>query len=86
MGAIKRESLQGFTEVSESFQVILDFLKWTESQRGLALCEPYKPQYGWYTPVTYQKNALVQAFLNRDSTPVEAIQIESPQPVVLNIP
>ena len=82
----KRESLQGVTEVRESFQVILDFLKWTESQHRLALCEPYKPQYGWYTPVTYQKNALVQAFLNRDCTPAKTIQIESPQPVIRNIP
>jgi hypothetical protein len=78
MAASELESLKGSAETSESFRIILDFLKWTENQRGLALCEPYKPQYGWYTPVTYQKSALVQAFLNRDWTPAETIQIQLP--------
>lgn len=48
---------------SDASRIIADFLQWAQHEKGLALCEPYKPQYDWYTPVPYQPKALVAEFL-----------------------
>lgn len=47
----------------DTLQIITDFLKWVEQEKGLVLCEPYKPKYDWYTPVLFQPKHLAAAFL-----------------------
>ena len=38
------------------------FLDWLEKQKGLRLCEAYKPQYEWYVPICGNKEELLLEF------------------------
>lgn len=44
-------------------QLLRDFLEWAEREKGLVLCEAYKPKYDWYTPIAYHSRSLVEKFL-----------------------
>ena len=44
-----------FERVSDLTHAIASFLEWAEEKKGLILCEPYKPQYSWYSPYQYQQ-------------------------------
>lgn len=55
-------------EVPDVPHLICDFMKWVEREKGLTLCEPYKPKYDWYIPIAYHTRALVAEFLDRRST------------------
>lgn len=48
---------------SEAIKIITDFLHWAEREKGLLLCEPYKPQYDWFIPILYRSKDLVAEFL-----------------------
>lgn len=48
---------------SEASKIITDFLKWVEREKGLVLCEPYKPQYDWFIPILYRSKDLAAEFL-----------------------
>lgn len=47
----------------EAAKIITDFLKWVEREKGLVLCEPYKPQYDWFIPILYRSKDLAAEFL-----------------------
>ena len=47
----------------EASKIIMDFLKWVEREKGLVLCEPYKPQYDWFIPILYRSKDLAAEFL-----------------------
>ena len=49
---------------SETSKIITDFLKWVEKEKGLILCEPYKPQYDWFIPILYRSKDLAAEFLH----------------------
>lgn len=57
-------------EVPDVPHIICDFLKWVEQEKGLALCEPYKPQYDWYIPIAYHLKGLVVEFLSGKTQPL----------------
>lgn len=57
-------------EVPDVPHIICDFLKWVEHEKGLALCEPYKPQYEWYIPIAYHLKGLVMEFLSEKAQPL----------------
>ncbi|HUW27837.1 MAG TPA: hypothetical protein VMV97_04440 [Sulfuriferula sp.] len=48
----------------EASKIITDFLKWVEREKGLILCEPYKPQYDWFIPILYRSKDLAAEFLH----------------------
>lgn len=50
-------------QASDAAKIITDFLKWAEREKGLLLCEPYKPQYDWFIPILYQTKDLAAEFL-----------------------
>lgn len=50
-------------QASEAAKIITDFLKWAEREKGLLLCEPYKPQYDWFIPILYRSKDLATEFL-----------------------
>lgn len=52
---------------SEAIKIITDFLQWAEREKGLLLCEPYKPQYDWFIPILYRSKDLVAEFLRETS-------------------
>ena len=52
---------------SEASKIITDFLKWVEKEKGLVLCEPYKPQYDWFIPILYRSKDLTADFLRAAS-------------------
>ena len=45
-------------------QLLRDFLEWAQQEKGLVLCEAYKPKYDWYTPIAYHSRILVEKFLD----------------------
>lgn len=47
----------------EALKIITDFLQWIEREKGLVLCEPYKPQYDWFIPILYRSKDLAAEFL-----------------------
>jgi hypothetical protein len=47
---------------SEATKIITEFLKWAEREKGLLLCEPYKPQYDWFIPILYRSKDLAAEF------------------------
>ncbi|MHB1332742.1 MAG: hypothetical protein ACYCY1_09105 [Sulfuriferula sp.] len=49
-------------QVSEATKIITEFLKWAEREKGLQLCEPYKPQYDWFIPILYRTKDLAAEF------------------------
>ena len=51
-------------QASDPAKIITDFLKWAEREKGLFLCEPYKPQYDWFIPTLYQTKDLAAEFLD----------------------
>lgn len=53
----------------ELVQTIDEFLSWLESSKGLRLCEAFKPQYDWYSPVLANKRSLAREFLGKRATP-----------------
>ena len=57
-------------EVHDVPRIICDFLKWVEHEKGLVLCEPYKPKYDWYTPITYHLKGFVMEFLSEKAQPL----------------
>lgn len=44
-------------------QTISAFLAWLETDKGLRLCEAFKPQYDWYSPVAVSHTRLARQFL-----------------------
>ncbi len=44
-------------------RVIGEFLAWLELNKGLRLCEAYKPQYDWYVPIPTKAGPLALEFL-----------------------
>jgi hypothetical protein len=44
-------------------QTISAFLAWLETDKGLRLCEAFKPQYDWYSPVAVSHKCLARQFL-----------------------
>lgn len=55
-----------FERVSDLILAIANFLEWAEKQKGLSLCEPYKPQYSWYVPIHTSKEQLLLDFFGID--------------------
>lgn len=52
-----------FEHVSDLTHAITNFLEWAKEQKGLTLCEPYKPQYSWFVPIhTSQEHLLMEYF------------------------
>lgn len=49
-------------ETGTSPRAIHEFLVWLERSKGLRLCEPFKPQYDWYTPVPTNPERLAREF------------------------
>jgi hypothetical protein len=62
--------------VGDLSHVISEFLEWLEEQKGLAICEPYKPQFAWYIPSHASKEKLVMEFFGID---LEALEKEKRQ-------
>jgi len=60
-----------FERVSDLTHAIASFLEWAEEQKGLSLCEPYKPQYSWYVPVHTSKEQLLLEFFGIDLAALE---------------
>lgn len=60
-----------FERVSDLAHAIASFLEWAETQKGLSLCEPYKPQYSWYVPIFTSKEQLLLEFFGIDLTALE---------------
>ena len=60
-----------FEHVSDLTHAIASFLEWAEKQKGLRLCEPYKPQYSWYIPVYTSKEQLLLEFFGIDLAALE---------------
>ena len=44
-------------------RLIGEFLAWLELNKGLRLCEAYKPQYDWYVPIPTNAGTLALEFL-----------------------
>jgi hypothetical protein len=62
------------TEVEQTrpaSEAIKDFLNWVEQEKGLVLCEPYKPKYGWYSPSIISIERLVLEFFRIDLSELE---------------
>jgi hypothetical protein len=55
-------------EGDELQRALLDFLKWAEQSKGLALCQAFKPQYDWYMPTITSKENLVREYLGKTAT------------------
>lgn len=51
-----------YGHISDITHVMSTFLDWLETQKGLRLCEAYKPQYEWYTPICGNKEELLLQF------------------------
>ncbi|GAO35374.1 hypothetical protein SCT_0760 [Sulfuricella sp. T08] len=62
--------------VSDLTHAIANFLEWAEKQKGLRLCEAYKPQYSWFVPIHTSKEQLLLEFF--DINPAE-LEIEKKQ-------
>jgi hypothetical protein len=60
-----------FEHVSDLTHAIASFLEWAENQKGLSLCEPYKPQYSWYIPTHASKEQLLLEFFGIDLAALE---------------
>ena len=60
-----------FERVSDLTHTIASFLEWAEKQKGLSLCEPYKPQYSWYIPINTSKEQLLLEFFGIDLAAME---------------
>ena len=60
-----------FERVSDLKHAIASFLEWAEKQKGLSLCEPYKPQYSWYIPIHASKEQLLLEFFGIDLAALE---------------
>ena len=60
-----------FERVSDLTHAIANFLEWAEEQKGLRLCEPYKPQYSWFVPIHNSKEQLLLEFFGIDLTALE---------------
>lgn len=60
-----------FERVSDLTHAIASFLEWAEKQKGLSLCEPYKPQYSWFTPIHTGKEQLLLEFFGIDLAELE---------------
>ncbi|HUX65167.1 hypothetical protein [Sulfuricella sp.] len=60
-----------FERVSDLTHTIASFLEWAEQQKGLSLCEPYKPQYPWYMPIHTSKEQLLLEFFGIDLAALE---------------
>lgn len=58
----------GIKYAGEASRIITDFLKWVEQEKGLVLCEPYKPQYDWFIPILQRSKDLAADFLRAAST------------------
>ncbi len=41
-----------------------DFFLWLEKEKGLRLCNAYKPQYEWYSPANCSVENLIDQFIN----------------------
>lgn len=57
-------------------QTISAFLAWLETDKGLRLCEVFKPQYDWYSPVAVNHTRLVRQFLGDATDPITLEQPE----------
>lgn len=60
-----------FERVSDLTHAITSFLEWAEEQKGLTLCEPYKPQYSWFVPIHSSKEQLLLEFFGIDLAALE---------------
>ena len=60
-----------FTGKVDIAPVLEDFLEWLESEKGLTLCEPYKPKYNWYVPVSFNPGVLLSLYLQDRAARVE---------------
>jgi hypothetical protein len=60
-----------FNRVHELTHAIASFLDWTEKQKGMRLCEPYKPQYAWYVPSHGSREKLLLEFFGIDLAELE---------------
>ena len=58
--------------VSDLTHAIANFLEWAEKQKGLRLCEPYKPQYSWFVPVHASKEQLLLEFFDINLSALES--------------
>lgn len=58
--------------VADLSHTIAKFLEWAEKQKGLSLCEPYKPQYSWYVPIHASKEKLLLEFFGIDLAALES--------------
>lgn len=48
--------------VADLRHAIASFLAWAKEQKGLTLCEPYKPQYSWFTPIHASNEQLLMEY------------------------
>ena len=54
-------------DAGEASKIITDFLKWVEREKGLVLCEPYKPKYDWFIPILHRSEDLAAEFFRTAS-------------------
>lgn len=66
-----------FEHVADLAQAITLFLEWAEKQKGMSLCEAYKPQYSWYVPMIHtSKKQLLQEYFGIDPAAPESEKIQ----------
>lgn len=61
-----------FDRVSDMTHAIASFLDWAENQKGMRLCESYKPQYAWYVPSHSSREKLLLEFFGIDLAKLES--------------
>lgn len=66
MPNIKYPINKRLNRISDLTHAITQFLNWAEKEKGLSLCESYKPQYAWYVPSHDCKEKLLLEFFGID--------------------
>ena len=74
MPNIKYPLNKKLNRVSDLTHTIAQFLDWAEKEKGLHLCESYKPQYAWYVPSLDCKKMLLLEFFGIDLHELEREQ------------
>ena len=49
-------------DIADFPSTVSHFLLWLENEKGLRLCNAYKPQYEWYVPANFNTKTLVTEF------------------------
>jgi len=71
MPNIKYPLNKKLNRVCDLTHAIARFLDWAKKEKGLHLCEPYKPQYAWYVPSHGCKEKLLLEFFGIDLAELE---------------